>query len=127
MVHMQRAIPASMQAVVAGEQSQILSVRQIPVPKPGAGQVLVRMAAAPINPSDLGLAGGSYGLQKVPYLIPGFEGSGVVVAAGAGLLARLMLGRRVRLQVAHGRNTWLCRHGIVSHYERVCRSKKVRC
>lgn len=84
-----------MQAVIVDEQNQTLSVRQIPVPKPAAGQVLIHMAAAPINPSDLGFARGSYGPQKVPYLIPGFEGSGTVVSAGAGLLPCMLLGRRV--------------------------------
>lgn len=100
-----RTIPESMQAVVVDEQSQTFSVRQIPVPQPGAGQVLIRIAAAPINPSDLGFARGSYGAQKVPYLIPGFEGSGVVVAAGAGLLPRVLLGRRVVCSTPSG-GTW---------------------
>lgn len=94
-----------MQAVVVDEQSQTLSVRQIPVPQPGPGQVLIRMAAAPINPSDLGFAKGSYGPQKVSYLVPGFEGSGIVVAAGAGLLPRLLLGRRVTCSTPSG-GTW---------------------
>lgn len=102
---MQTVIPDSMQAVVVDEQSQTLSVRQIPVPKPGAGQVLIRMAAAPINPSDLGFAKGSYGPQEIPYLIPGFEGSGVVVAAGAGPLPSLLLGRRVTCSTPSG-GTW---------------------
>lgn len=102
---MQIVIPESMQAVVVDEQEQTFSVRQIPVPKPGAGQVLIRMAAAPINPSDLGFARGSYSPQNVPYLIPGFEGSGVVVAAGSGLLPRLLLGRRVTCSTPSG-GTW---------------------
>jgi NADPH:quinone reductase-like Zn-dependent oxidoreductase len=102
---MQTAIPESMQAVVVDQQSQTFSLKQIPVPKPGAGQVLIRIAAAPINPSDLGFARGSYGPQKVPYLTPGFEGSGVVVAAGAGLLPRLFVGRRVTCSTPSG-GTW---------------------
>lgn len=44
-----QSIPDSMQAVVVDEHSQTLSVRQIPVPKVGAGQVLIRMAAAQRN------------------------------------------------------------------------------
>ena len=102
---MQTAIPESMQAVVVDEQKQTFSVLQIPVPKPGAGQVLIRVAAAPINPSDLGFARGSYGPRKVPHLIPGFEGSGDVVAAGAGLLPRMLLGRRVTCSTPSG-GTW---------------------
>ena len=102
---MQLSIPESMQAVVVDEQSQTFSARHIPVPQPGPGQVLIRMAAAPVNPSDLGFAKGSYGPQKVAYLIPGFEGSGIVVAAGAGLLPRLLLGRRVTCSTPSG-GTW---------------------
>jgi NADPH:quinone reductase len=66
------------------------------VPRPQAGQVLVRMAAAPINPSDLGaLSGFSYrGKRRFPFT-PGLEGSGTVVAAGSGLMPRLLNGRRV--------------------------------
>jgi NADPH:quinone reductase-like Zn-dependent oxidoreductase len=102
---MQTTIPESMQAVVVEAQNQTITVRQIPVQKPGPGQVLIRMAAAPINPSDLGFARGSYGPQRVPYLIPGFEGSGVVVAAGSGLLPRLLLGRHVTCSTPSG-GTW---------------------
>ena len=32
-----------------------LSLHEVPVPAPGANEVLVRMEASPINPSDLGL------------------------------------------------------------------------
>jgi NADPH2:quinone reductase len=46
-----------------------LTLREIPVPRPSAGQILIRMAAAPINPSDLGaLSGASYsGERKYPF------------------------------------------------------------
>ena len=56
---MQTIIPDVMRAVVVDQQSKTLSVREFPIPLPGPGQVLVRMAAAPINPSDLGFANGS--------------------------------------------------------------------
>ena len=102
---MQSTTPEAMQAVVVSEQSLTFSVRRIPVPRPGPGQVLIRVAAAPINPSDLGFARGSYGSQNVTYLIPGFEGSGTVVAAGPGLLPRLLLGRRVVCSTPSG-GTW---------------------
>lgn len=72
-------IPKSMQAVLVEAYSGSLTVSQIPTPKPGPGQVLIRMAAAPINPSDIGFAQGSYGVQKGLQVIPGFEGSGTVV------------------------------------------------
>lgn len=88
-------IPETMLAAVLDEYGRPLNVRQIPTPKPGPGEVLVRMAAAPINPSDLGFMAGGYRSTKPLPVVPGFEGSGRVVAGGAGLLPRLWMGRRV--------------------------------
>ena len=36
-----------------------LSLARVPTPKPGDGEILVRVRATPINPSDLGLLVGS--------------------------------------------------------------------
>ena len=70
-----------------------LFTREVPVPSPGHGEVLVKMAAAPVHPSDLArLKRG--GFEPETY-IPGLEGSGTVVAAGKGILPSLMKGRRV--------------------------------
>ena len=98
-------IPTRMQAVLVEENGGSLTVDQIPTPQPGPGQVLIRMAAAPINPSDLGFIKGSYGFQKDYPVIPGFEGSGIVVAAGPGLLPHLLVGKRVTCSAVHG-GTW---------------------
>ncbi len=92
---MKVTIPETMQAVQLVENGESLTVGQMPIPQPGPGQVLVRMAASPINPSDLGFLEGSYGVQRPSPTVPGFEGSGTVVAAGSGLLPRLWLGKRV--------------------------------
>jgi NADPH:quinone reductase-like Zn-dependent oxidoreductase len=52
------------------------------------------MEAAPINPSDLGVLAGKYGhIKEVPF-VPGFEGSGTVVANGGGLLGWRLVGKR---------------------------------
>jgi NADPH:quinone reductase-like Zn-dependent oxidoreductase len=76
------------------------------VPPPGKGQVLVRMAAAPINPSDLGFLRGLYVKKPLP-AIPGIEGSGVVVAADSGFLARWLMGKRVTcIAPFDGDGTW---------------------
>lgn len=92
---MKASIPKQMQAVLLEGSGGPLTVGQIPVPEPGPGQLLLRMAAAPINPSDLGFLKGSYGFRKPFPLVPGLEGSGTVVAAGSGLLPRFYLGKRV--------------------------------
>jgi NADPH:quinone reductase-like Zn-dependent oxidoreductase len=64
--------------------------------------VLVRVAASPINPSDIGFIGGNYGAHGTAPAIPGFEGSGTVVAAGGGLFGRLLVGRRVAFASPQG-------------------------
>jgi NADPH:quinone reductase-like Zn-dependent oxidoreductase len=85
-----------MKAVRLNEPGGKLTLQEVPVPGPGPGEVLVRMAASPINPSDLGqMLGYSYsGERQFPYT-PGIEGSGTVVAAGEGMLGRILNGRRV--------------------------------
>jgi len=68
-------------------------VQTVPVPQPGSGQVLVRVAAAAVNPSDYG-SWTRARPDQCPYAC-GKEGSGVVVKIGetdssvAGLLSKL--------------------------------------
>jgi NADPH:quinone reductase len=67
----------------------------VPAPQPNRGEVLVRMLASPINPSDLMYISGRYGLTPALPATPGFEGVGVVEATGGGLLGWLRKGKRV--------------------------------
>jgi NADPH:quinone reductase-like Zn-dependent oxidoreductase len=87
--------PQTMRALVLPAPGAPLELREMPVPRPGPGEVLVRMAAAPINPSDLAMLGGEYGLNWPYPLVPGLEGSGTVAETGGGLMARALSGRRV--------------------------------
>src|SRR5215469_7533716 len=90
------AIPATMRAVqLRAYDGQSFAIAELPVPRPGPGQVLVRVAASPINPSDQMFIRGLYGFRKSLPAIPGFEGSGTVVEAGSGMMARFLKGRRV--------------------------------
>jgi NADPH:quinone reductase-like Zn-dependent oxidoreductase len=105
---MNRSIPSTMHAVQLDEPNGSLTLREIPVPRPQAGQVLVRMAASPINPSDLGsLSGLSYrGKRQFPFT-PGLEGSGTVIETGEGIMPRLLSGRRVACSaLLTGNGTW---------------------
>jgi NADPH:quinone reductase-like Zn-dependent oxidoreductase len=78
-----------------GEPSEVLSVKNVPIPEPGPGEVRVRMLATPVNPSDLLVVRGRYGvLPRLP-ATPGFEGVGIVDRAGPGLLGRWVEGKRV--------------------------------
>ena len=98
-----------------------LSLAEVEVPQPAAGQVLIRVEGSPINPSDLGLltgpadlstlvAGGTADRPTLTANIPperlamvaarldesmpvGNEGAGTVIAAGAG--AEALLGKTV--------------------------------
>lgn len=107
-------IPEKMRAVVLSEyreniQDAIsgLQILERPVPKPRRGQVLVKIAAAPCNPSDLLLLQGKYGTLKTLPTVPGWEGAGTVVAAGGGLLARWLMAKRVACAVRSDRDgTW---------------------
>jgi len=85
-----------MQAIRLEEENGKLQVRELPVPKPGPGEVLVRMAASTINPSDIGFmySTSGYSNRTLP-VTPGNEGSGTVVGAGSGVFPNFLLGKRV--------------------------------
>jgi NADPH2:quinone reductase len=97
-------LPTTMRAVQLanydGRPESISFIDTIPVPQPGPGQVLVKVAASPINPSDLMFLVGLYGFKKPLPAVPGFEGSGTVVATGSGTMARFLKGKRVACTVA---------------------------
>ena len=97
------AIPDSMRAVQLRAYDgtpESIAVVEMPVPRPGPGEVSVRVFASPINPSDLMFIRGLYGFKKSLPAVPGFEGSGTVVEAGTGLTARFLKGRRVACAAA---------------------------
>jgi NADPH:quinone reductase-like Zn-dependent oxidoreductase len=72
------AAPDRMQGVQVGEGGT-LSVREMPVPKPGAGEVLIKVRAAGVNPVDWKAAGGRVGL------VPGTDVAGVIDTLGEGV------------------------------------------
>lgn len=105
----QTQIPDQMTAVVLDSYSGVeaLRVEQRPVPKPGPNEVLVKVAASPINPSDLAFLEGQYGFKNALPVVPGLEGSGTVVGAGAGMMGRYLLGKRVAcLRQREGDGVW---------------------
>lgn len=79
-----------------GPPAEVLRVEDdVPAPPVRRGEVLVRMIAGPVNPSDLMYVAGKYGLKPQLPATPGFEGVGVVEATGGGLLGWFRKGKRV--------------------------------
>ncbi|MDT5203022.1 MAG: NADPH:quinone reductase [Mycobacterium sp.] len=112
-----------LRSLVTSRDTLELSLHDVPVPSPAANEVLVRVEASPINPSDLGvlIAGADMatatvaGTSERPVItatlkdavlkglsarvdkpIPvGNEGAGTVVAAGSSSAAQALLGKTV--------------------------------
>ena len=110
--------------IKAGGELEI-SLLDVPTPEPGPDEVVVRVEATPINPSDLGLLTGAAdlstaraanrdGLPVITAKVPegamaamagrldqsmpvGNEGAGVVVATGASDVAKALMGRTVAM------------------------------
>ncbi|WP_433260378.1 zinc-dependent alcohol dehydrogenase family protein [Actinosynnema sp. CS-041913] len=61
-----------------GPPSAVVTPVTRPRPRPGAGEVLVRLRARPINPSDELFIEGRYGRRPTLPAVPGFEGVGTV-------------------------------------------------
>ena len=108
------SIPDRMHALVLHEYCEdiaeaidSLKVEQRSVPPLKRGQLLVRIEAAPCNPSDLLLLQGKYGSLKTLPTVPGWEGAGTVVASGGGPLAWWLMGKRVACGQQEDRDgTW---------------------
>src|SRR5215469_6989894 len=112
-----------LRSTVKAEGAVEVAVVRVPIPRPKADEVVVRIEASPINPSDLGVlfagadltharAGGTAELptvsaplapQQLPLLAArigqampvGNEGAGTVVAAGSSAQAQSLLGKVV--------------------------------
>src|ERR1700719_4217706 len=112
-----------LRSLVRADQTLELFLDMVPVPEPGPDEVLIRVEAAPLNPSDMGLlfggadmsaavASGSAERPVVTAPIPdaamrglagrvgtpmpvGNEGAGTVVAAGGSAAAQGLLGKVV--------------------------------
>lgn len=66
---------------------EVLTVEETPDPRPEAGEVLVRLHAAGVNPVDTYIRAGTYAHKPpLPYT-PGEDGAGVIEAVGAGVTA----------------------------------------
>jgi NADPH:quinone reductase len=88
-----------------GDPGGVLQVVDAPDAVPGPGEVRVRMDLAAIHPSDLMTIRGNYTLQPSLPFCPGYEGTGIVDAANAGIYGRFLKGKRVTVVHRQG-GTW---------------------
>jgi NADPH:quinone reductase-like Zn-dependent oxidoreductase len=86
----------------------VLTPEQRPVPQPGTGEVLVKVAAAGVNRPDVMQRKGQYPPPKGATDIPGLEISGEVVALGASV-TRWKLRDKVMALVVGGGYAEFCR------------------
>ena len=121
--HHQTAL--QLRSLVKSSGELVLSLHDVPTPEPKADQVLVRIEASPLNPSDLGLLFGAADMASAVWsgsterpvvtariaeaamrgmtgridasLPVGNEGAGLVVSAGTSPTAQALLGKRVAI------------------------------
>jgi len=75
----------------------VLELAKMEIPKPKPGYVLIKIDAAPINPSDFGFIKGTYGdlsLQRKPPVVLGFEGAGKILGVGENV-DKAFIGKKV--------------------------------
>jgi len=74
-----------MRAAVVREFGAPLSIEEVPIPKPGPGEVLVRIVASGVCHTDVHAADGDWPVKPQLPFIPGHEGVGYVAELGAGV------------------------------------------
>lgn len=73
---------------------EVLRLEDVPEPQPGAGQVVVRVRAAGVNPVDTYIRSGAHAVRPALPYTPGLDAAGEVAAVGEGV-TRLTSGQRV--------------------------------
>jgi len=100
-------IPQKMKALMLETFGQALADHEVNVPSPGKGEILIQIDSSPVNPSDNSFLKGNYGSKKKLPVIPGFEGSGKVVASGNDFMSKRLLGKSVAcFAPMEGNGTW---------------------
>src|SRR5260370_24592378 len=88
-----------------GTPTDVVEVAEVDPADPGPGQLAVSIEAAPINPSDLNLIRGIYGVRPDLPAALGAEGVGRVIAVGDGVDGS-RVGRRVLVVPTLEQATW---------------------
>lgn len=96
-----------------GPADEVLHYGEQPTPDPGPGEVLVRLYASGVNPSDVKLRAGARpgATMAFPQIVPHSDGAGVIEAVGEGIDAAR---RGERVWIWNGQ--WRRAHGTAAEY-----------
>src|SRR3984885_3472117 len=75
----------TMTASVVEKFGEPLRIRELPVPDPGPGEVLVKIISSGVCHTDLHAADGDWPIKPSLPFVPGHEGAGVVAKRGVGV------------------------------------------
>ncbi len=88
-----------------GKAAEVFRVEEVGRPEPGPGEVLVRVHASGVNPTDYKARSGAVPRPMEDYQIPHHDGAGVIEAVGAGVDPG-RVGERVWLWFAAAGRRW---------------------
>ena len=92
----------------AGTAAEVLTAGEMETPKPGPNEVLVRVYASGVNPTDVKARAKGQALDRLGWIIPHNDGAGVIEAVGPGV-DEARVGERVWTYGATGsRSTGTC-------------------
>ena len=111
----------TMKAAVVRAFGQPLAIEEVPVPRPAAGDVLVKIEACGVCHTDLHAAEGDWPVKPNPPFIPGHEGVGFVAAVGAGV-SHVKEGDRVGIPWLYSACGY-CEH-CLGGWETLCESQQ---
>ncbi|TYT26222.1 alcohol dehydrogenase AdhP [Luteimonas viscosa] len=111
----------TMKAAVVRAFDRPLVIEEVEVPRPRAGQVLMKVAACGVCHTDLHAAQGDWPVKPSPPFIPGHEGVGHVVAVGDGVV-HVKEGDRIGVPWLHSACGY-CTH-CLGGWETLCESQQ---
>jgi uncharacterized protein (DUF779 family) len=77
---------SAMKAAVVRDFTKTLTLEDVPKPKPGPGEVIVKVETAGLCHTDIHAAHGDWPVKPTPPFIPGHEGVGIVEQVGPGVI-----------------------------------------
>ena len=93
-------MPKTMKAAIVEKFGQPLTVKELAIPDPGPGQVLVKVVSSGVCHTDLHAADGDWPVKPSLPFVPGHEGAGFVASVGQGV-KHLKEGDRVGIAWLH--------------------------